>query len=845
MKKIIILLLTILILSVSTIAYAANATAAQARKAVKNVAMAFYYKGNLAQYDQKKLIQHDIIEHGWLKHSYLITPEDITSKDNQFMDCSNFAYVVYKNAFKDYTLKNGTNGEAKQGWDIFIMGYPGIAGYRSDLAVLYYEGDNLSSRKNAIRTEMENNLKVGDIVAIWRSTGTGHIIMYLGGEDKSFIHSTGADYNRTAKKEKYEPNGTVRIYSGDRMFNDVIFKGTVNKIAVIRPINEIAGKKELSSASLIRDEYPALVSEKTASIGLYDSLNPGESITYTIRLENKSTDVYSGLKITDKVPEYTEFVSIDAEGSHNNGDILFDNITLSGESVKEFRYTVRVAEDTPLNTYFRANSGKINDDLRLGYNNYTLVNRTFTSGEQALITSKVRNLEGTEATNFKTFFSEVFDGLELDLSQNLFSALFDTTTKTYDGNTFTLYNFNPSKTKKYSKLYVNRLIGGLNTLETTGATTRDTGTMGNDSDIPDRKSRIYTRLSDRVRFPKADCFTVGDILLVYDKNQATDLANGIPVYFGKNLYLYIGNSNFALVQNQTVTITSSESGDRLINSLLGQESFIVLRPSFNTNVTIKAESGGEESTNTVTIKYVYAYGEKSGETIADSVADEYSSGESFFYESPTIDYYTADRVIVSGEVTNTDIIEFVRYSPINDENDNGIADEIEEIEHTEHTLVITEEIPATCETPGVAEYWTCSVCGKLFVYSEGEGEEEISEPLVIPALGHISGDVVIENNIPATYEEAGSYDEVIYCTRCEEELSRKHNIVEPIVIMKGDLDDDKQITIYDVRLLLQEYINSGNSKVWSEEDLARMDMDGNETIDIIDVRLLLQLYINS
>ena len=62
---------------------------------------------------------------------------------------------------------------------------------------------------------------------------------------------------------------------------------------------------------------------------------------------------------------------------------------------------------------------------------------------------------------------------------------------------------------------------------------------------------------------------------------------------------------------------------------------------------------------------------------------------------------------------------------------------------------------------------------------------------------------------------------------------------------RGDLNKDGDINITDVRLLLQAYINSGSSAVWSQEQLDSMDMNKDGIINIIDVRLLLQLYINS
>ena len=49
--------------------------------------------------------------------------------------------------------------------------------------------------------------------------------------------------------------------------------------------------------------------------------------------------------------------------------------------------------------------------------------------------------------------------------------------------------------------------------------------------------------------------------------------------------------------------------------------------------------------------------------------------------------------------------------------------------------------------------------------------------MIVPATGHTNGEVVIENEKAATCTEDGSYDEVIYCTVCGEEVSRETVIV--------------------------------------------------------------------
>lgn len=69
---------------------------------------------------------------------------------------------------------------------------------------------------------------------------------------------------------------------------------------------------------------------------------------------------------------------------------------------------------------------------------------------------------------------------------------------------------------------------------------------------------------------------------------------------------------------------------------------------------------------------------------------------------------------------------------------------------------------ATCTEAGKEADKKCSRCGDVITGKE------------IAALGHAEGTAVKENVIAATCEADGSYDEVVYCTRCNKELSRVH-----------------------------------------------------------------------
>ena len=76
-----------------------------------------------------------------------------------------------------------------------------------------------------------------------------------------------------------------------------------------------------------------------------------------------------------------------------------------------------------------------------------------------------------------------------------------------------------------------------------------------------------------------------------------------------------------------------------------------------------------------------------------------------------------------------------------------------------HDIISHEGKPATCLDKGYKAYETCSRCDYT-TYEE------------IPALGHKAGAVVVENNVAPDCVNAGSYDNVVYCTVCGEELSR-------------------------------------------------------------------------
>ena len=98
--------------------------------------------------------------------------------------------------------------------------------------------------------------------------------------------------------------------------------------------------------------------------------------------------------------------------------------------------------------------------------------------------------------------------------------------------------------------------------------------------------------------------------------------------------------------------------------------------------------------------------------------------------------------------------------------------------HTHNISYVAAEA-ATCTQDGHAEYWYCADCGKYFTDAEGNNETTIAQ-LEIPATGHTPADSVRENEVAATCTAEGSYDEVIYCEACDEEISRTSKTIDKL-----------------------------------------------------------------
>ena len=82
--------------------------------------------------------------------------------------------------------------------------------------------------------------------------------------------------------------------------------------------------------------------------------------------------------------------------------------------------------------------------------------------------------------------------------------------------------------------------------------------------------------------------------------------------------------------------------------------------------------------------------------------------------------------------------------------------------------------------------------------------------------GHTEGTPVIENEIAATEEKEGSYDEVVYCADCKKELSRTNKTTPKIV---HEIQEEANSTYEDSTSKSQEKNNPNTPKTGDSSNM--------------------------
>ena len=133
-----------------------------------------------------------------------------------------------------------------------------------------------------------------------------------------------------------------------------------------------------------------------------------------------------------------------------------------------------------------------------------------------------------------------------------------------------------------------------------------------------------------------------------------------------------------------------------------------------------------------------------------------------------------------------------------------------------HSMKETTGKGATCTETGFETYWTCTSCNKMF--SDEQGENEISAPREIPATGHIWGEWVVTREATTTQEGEET-------RTCLNDPSHQETRTIPMLTISGLAIDATNFPDENFRdfLLKQDYGRDGYLTASEIENCTEMD----------------------
>ena len=371
-------------------------------KAIIAAANAFILRGDRMQYDDKYMAT------SVPRYERNKTPEDYTSDEIGYSDCTSFIHDVYYTAL---------------GWD-----YGNHALYNSSSAWFVYDyyltNNETEEEIAAIEKAFMAALKPGDIV-YYRYSTNNHGMLYIG--NGTLAHCTGSVYNYSGPNEvqetaiRYQNVKTLFTPGGSRyLFQD---DKPRSRFFILRPTNTWNGQIPEETVSRVQN-MQGIVAEKLSSHTLGQTVNPGDLISYSFKIFNSNSYPVT-LNVTDVIPEGTSLV---VDGNPSSETSLSWNIELQPGEEELISYAVKVDDDAEDGFVITCSPESAVGGVPVRSTN-VYVGRTLTEAEQKALVEAVYacingNLKGSDLVDkiYETAFGieDVFGASISDVRAALF-----------------------------------------------------------------------------------------------------------------------------------------------------------------------------------------------------------------------------------------------------------------------------------------------------------------------------------------------------------------------------------------------------------------------------------------
>ena len=306
-----------------------DAESKQARQeAIVATAWAYYDKGEKLQLDQCQLSKVATGAGGNVRNQYFAAPETITSDKNWYGSVHGLFVSVFKNALDHEFSPTSTHA-----------GYNRVFDLLEDYNTVYkweYESNTL----RATPDELFAMLEPGDLLDIVVTKLNYTYAIYLGdGKLMSYSHENSQRYDLENGVEHAEPDGAAFLMD----FKDITpeYLESASQVLIARFVDDVEyDLVRVTPSARSRLAYPRMVIDRTVNVGPFGETLTGDTLTYTVTIENKSDAPYTALPVTETVPDGTTLVS--AEGAKNENGKLTWTLDIPAGQSKTVSYSVTV-----------------------------------------------------------------------------------------------------------------------------------------------------------------------------------------------------------------------------------------------------------------------------------------------------------------------------------------------------------------------------------------------------------------------------------------------------------------------------------------------------------------------
>lgn len=338
-------------------------------EAVVETAYALHRRKEAIQYESKELTPLHKDFGGPFRRTDGFAAEQATQDHYCYSVCSSFFYSLLWDTFRyefcgssmDHTCYDAKNY------------------YEKNIVCRWKRGDE-TGQKAAFRKVLEV-MQPGDALVYDHKNSLRHIMLCLPGE--KLMHCNGAAFDFVAGKESWETDGAIRLTTYQDFLLNMLGEYPFwhyDEVCVLRYLDDIDPEKyPLTPQALSRLKYKGLDIDRRADRRACQTVAPGETITYTLRLTNSnprlrydcpetyrygivSDMAFENLEVEEVIPEGTELVvsSLTNDAKLENGKLLW-TLDLGVEQVKTLQYTVRVKDDVPCGSYIVSGGGRVDN----------------------------------------------------------------------------------------------------------------------------------------------------------------------------------------------------------------------------------------------------------------------------------------------------------------------------------------------------------------------------------------------------------------------------------------------------------------------------------------------------